>query len=94
MAVIRCKMCGGDLLLTEGATTAQCEYCGSLQTVPMADQEKMLNQFARANRLRFGCEFDKAFGVYETIVGEYPEEPEAYWGLGCVSTASSMWMIR
>lgn len=40
MAVIKCKMCGGDLILTEGQTVAECEYCGSRQTVPTADNEK------------------------------------------------------
>ena len=81
MAVIICKMCGGDLVLTEGSFIAECEYCGSLQTVPDAGNEKMLNLFARANRLRANCEFDKAFGVYETIVADFQEEAEAYWGL-------------
>ena len=81
MAIIKCKMCGGDLLLTEGATTAECEYCGSLQTVPTADNEKKLTLFARANRLRSACEFDKAAGIYESIVADFPEEAEAYWGL-------------
>ena len=52
MAIIKCKMCGGDLLFTEGASTAECEFCGSLQTVPKADNEKKLTLFARANRLR------------------------------------------
>ncbi len=27
------------------------------------------------------CEFDKASGVYEAIVADFPEEAEAYWGL-------------
>jgi len=81
MAVIKCKMCGGDLTLTEGSSTAECEYCGSLQTVPLADNEKKLTLFARANRLRIACEFDKASGVYESIVADFPEEAEAYWGL-------------
>ena len=27
------------------------------------------------------CEFDKAAGVYESIVAEFPQEAEAYWGL-------------
>lgn len=40
-----------------------------------------MNLFNRANRLRSGCEFDKAAGVYESIVSEFPEESEAYWGL-------------
>ena len=79
MAIIKCKMCGGDLILTEGATTAECEYCGSLQTVPTADNEKKLTLFARANRLRSACEFDKASGIYENIVSDFPEEVLPLW---------------
>jgi hypothetical protein len=74
-------MCGGDLVLTEGNPLATCEYCGTLQTVPSADSEKKLTLFSRANRLRAACEFDKAFGLYEAIVADFPEEAEAYWGL-------------
>ena len=81
MAVIKCKMCGGDLVLVEGQSVAECEYCGSRQTVPVADNEKKLTLFARANRLRTACEFDKAAGIYESIVADFPEEAEAYWGL-------------
>lgn len=81
MAIIKCKMCGGDLILTPDSTIAECEYCGSVQTVPSADNEKKLTLFARANRLRCACEFDKAAGVYEAIVADFPEEAEAYWGL-------------
>ena len=81
MAIIKCKMCGGDLNLIEGQSVAECEYCGSRQTVPTADNEKKLVLFARANRLRAACEFDKAAGIYEAIVADFPEEAEAYWGL-------------
>ena len=81
MSVIKCKMCGGDLNLIEGSSTAQCEYCGSMQTVPKADDDKKLSLFARANRLRAACELDKAAGIYEAIVADFPEEAEAYWGL-------------
>ena len=81
MAIIKCKMCGGDLALTEGQFVAECEYCGSRQTVPSADNEKKLNLFARGDRLRSACEFDKASGVYESIIADFPEEAEAYWGL-------------
>ena len=52
MSVIKCKMCGGDLELIEGSSVAVCEYCGSQQTVPAADNEKKLTLFARANRPR------------------------------------------
>ena len=81
MAVFKCKMCGGALLLNEGSNVAECEYCGSRQTVPTADNEKKMALFNRANRLRAGNEFDKAAGVYETIIADFPEEAEAYWGL-------------
>ena len=81
MAIIKCKMCGGDLDLVEGASTAECEFCGSIQTIPKVDDEKKLTLFARANRLRAACEFDKAAAIYEAIVADFPEEAEAYWGL-------------
>lgn len=81
MAIIKCKMCGGDLALIEGQSVAECEYCGSRQTVPAADNERKLTLFARANRLRAACEFDKAAGIYETIVADFPKEAESYWGL-------------
>ena len=81
MTVFKCKMCGGDLMVNEGTSVCECEYCGSMQTVPSIDDEKKMTLFNRANRLRFNCEFDKAAGVYESIVAEFPEEAEAYWGL-------------
>ena len=74
-------MCGGDLNVTETDAVIQCEYCGTRQTVPTADNEKKLNLFNRANRLRMASEFDKAAGIYENIIAEFPEEAEAYWGL-------------
>lgn len=81
MAVFKCKMCGGNLEVQDGMTVCECEYCGSKQTVPQLDNEKKITLFTRANRLRSACEFDKASGVYESIVTEFPEEAEAYWGL-------------
>ena len=78
MAVIlKCKMCGGDLNPAPGESVTECEFCGTKQTVPNQDNEKKLTLFSRANRLRFGCEFDKAAGIYESIISEFPEEAEA-----------------
>ena len=81
MAMIKCKMCGGDLAIQPRATICECEYCGSKQTIPNTDDEKRLKLYERANKLRFSCEFDKAAGVYESIVAEFQDEAEAYWGL-------------
>ncbi len=79
--IIKCKMCGGDLALTEGSTIAECEYCGTQQTVPAVDDDKKARLYNRANQYRMDSEFDKAAGVYESIVADFPEEAEAYWGL-------------
>ena len=81
MAVFKCKMCGGDLDVQEGLNVCECEYCGTKQTIPALDNEKKLNLFNRANRLRLNSEFDKAATIYENIIAEFPEEAEGYWGL-------------
>lgn len=44
-------------------------------------QRKKFTLFARSDRLRQACEFDKAAGVYKSIVADFSEEAEAYWGL-------------
>ena len=81
MAICKCKMCGGDLLLNGPNRVAECEYCGTRQTVPGADSEKKVTLFNRANRLRVGSEFDRAAALYEQLAAEFPEEAEAYWGV-------------
>ncbi len=81
MPVLKCKMCGGNLNVEEGATTCTCEYCGTTQTIPKLDDEKKNKLYDRANRLRFNNEFDKAYSVYQDIINDFPEEAEAYWGL-------------
>ena len=81
MAAFKCKMCGGDLNIIETDKVVECEYCGTTQTVPSADNEKKMTIFNRANRLRLNNEFDKAAALYEQLIAEFPEEAEAYWGL-------------
>ena len=81
MAIIKCKMCGGQLNITSDSTICECEYCGSKQTIPNTDDEKKLKLYSRANKLRSECEFDKAAGVYESIMADYEDEAEAPWGL-------------
>ncbi len=81
MAIFKCKMCGGSLEITVDATVCECEYCGTQQTLPRLDNVKRNMLFDRANYYRSHNEFDKAFGVYETIVEEVPDEAEAYWGV-------------
>ena len=81
MSIYKCKMCGGTIDVQEGQNVVTCEFCGTTQTVHSFDNEKKTTYFRRAEALRYKCEFDKAAGIYETIVSEFPKEAEAYWGL-------------
>ena len=79
--IIKCKMCGGDIQFNLGDTFGQCEYCGSISTIPKADDEQKLNRYNRANHFRRQCEFDKAITAYERILEEDDTDAEAHWGI-------------
>ena len=81
MAVFRCKMCGGDLELTDKSTVCECMYCGTKQTVPQINDEKVANLFNRANQLRLVNRFDEAKKIYEDILLENNSSAEAHWGI-------------
>ena len=70
MAVFKCKMCGGTLNIENGATVAECEFCGRKQTIPKLDDEKRANLYDRANHFRRTNDYDKAMGIYEIILNE------------------------
>ncbi len=80
MAVIKCKMCGGDIVVTD-ATYGACDSCGSLMTLPRASDERKANLFSRANHFRRQNDFDKAAVAYENILNEDNTDAEAHWGL-------------
>lgn len=83
MAVFKCECCGGnlDVINNNGSRIIQCPYCETQQTIPQTEDEKKVNLYNRAVKLRRQCEFDKAEGIYESIVASYPDDAEAYWGL-------------
>ncbi|MBO5261803.1 MAG: TIR domain-containing protein [Clostridia bacterium] len=81
MAIFKCKMCGGDLDVSELDTVFECEYCGTNQTIPSSRDEEITNLFNRAELLRKNCEFDKAERMYEKILEINSREAEAYWGV-------------
>ena len=79
MPIIKCKMCGGDVVLTEDRTVGICEYCGSTMTFPKNSDEQWTAAFNRGNAFRRAGEFDKALAVYERIVAEDDNDAEAHW---------------
>ena len=79
MAIIKCKMCGGDMVLNEEKTFGTCEYCGSTMTLPKVSDDQRAARFNRGNHFRRQGEFDKALAVYESIVREDDNDAEAHW---------------
>ena len=81
MSVFKCKMCGGTVEFTPGATVGECDSCGTKQTLPRLDDERRVNLYDRANHFRRANEYDKAMGIYETILAEDKTDAEAYWSI-------------
>lgn len=79
MAIIKCKMCGGDMELSADCTFGTCEYCGSTMTLPKVTDDQRAAAFNRGNHFRRIGEFDKALAVYERIVSEDDTDAEAHW---------------
>ena len=72
-------MCGGDIEVNEEKTFGTCEYCGSTMTLPKVSDDQRAARFNRGNHFRRQGEFDKALGVYESIVREDDSDAEAHW---------------
>lgn len=81
MAVLKCKMCGGELHFSDGASTCECEYCGNTNTLPIISSDQEMNLFNRANHFRAINEFDKAINAYEKILDSDDTNAEAHWGV-------------
>lgn len=81
MSVFKCKMCGGDLEITQGMSVCECQYCGSKQTLPKLSDEKKNNLYDRAGHFRRNNEYDKAMAIYEQILNEDNEDAESYWSI-------------
>lgn len=80
MAVLKCKMCGGNIEVSENQNIGVCDSCGSTMTIPKVNDERILNLFDRANHFRLQNEFDKALTAYESILSEDNKNAEAHWG--------------
>ena len=81
MAIFKCKMCGGQLEISENSTVCTCDYCGTEQTLPRLDSDKKANLYDRANHFRRNNDYDKAMAIYEQVLNEDSTDAEAYWSL-------------
>jgi len=81
MAILKCKMCGGDIKVTADQNFGTCESCGTTSTIPKSTDDQKANLFNRANHFRRMNDFDKATAAYESILNVDSSDSEAYWGL-------------
>lgn len=81
MALFKCKMCGGSLDVNENMSVCECEYCGTRQTLPKANDEQKMNAMNRANHFRRQGEFDRAIEAYEKVLQNADDDAELYWSL-------------
>ena len=59
MVVLKCKMCGGDIELSEDKTFGTCEYCGCTMTLPKINDDQKAAIYNRGNHFRRIGEYDK-----------------------------------
>ena len=81
MAILKCKICGGDVLPFPDKPLGTCQSCGTVSTLPRVDDEQRAGWFNRGNSLRMRGEFDKAADVFEKIILEDNADAEAHWCL-------------
>ena len=81
MAILKCKICGGDIQAKENISFGTCESCGTTTTLPKINDERKANLYNRANHYRRQNEFDKAIQAYENILNEDSSDAEAHWGI-------------
>ena len=79
MAVLKCKMCMGNIIPVEGKNIGVCDSCGTTMTMPSINDERRADAFNRGNHFRKVYEFDKALEEYSQIVKEDPNDAEAHW---------------
>lgn len=75
----KCKMCGGVLTPVGKEKIITCEYCGTKQTIPCPDSERIARLYEKADGYRRNLEFDKALALYEEILNEDSTDAECYW---------------
>lgn len=81
MANIRCRRCGGQNAINGQNSIIHCEYCGEMISVPYFQNDREQVMFERANSCLKRCAFDEALENFQNIKDNYPDEPEAYWGI-------------
>ncbi|MBO4389851.1 MAG: toll/interleukin-1 receptor domain-containing protein [Lachnospiraceae bacterium] len=81
MITVRCRLCGADFQTEESNKVDRCGFCASLNTIPKAKDARHAELFHKAATLRGTNYFEQGAAVYESILKEDPDNPEALFGL-------------
>lgn len=79
--VFKCKICGGELNISQGESITVCEYCGVKQTIPVFSDPKISGMFEQTNHYLLHNEFDKAENILNQILLIDKSNAEVYWNL-------------
>lgn len=81
MNTLNCSTCGGPLVLhNDEKNIWKCEYCCSEHILPVQTTEELIYLLNNANSLRQMRRFVDAKLAYTTIINEYGDVIEAYFG--------------
>ena len=81
MNLLKCKICGGDVIAQSDKSLGICEYCGSTMTLPKIGDDQRIALYNRGNHFRMKGEYDRAATVFEQIVALNDTDAEAYWNI-------------
>lgn len=80
MAVLKCEICGGNMIITRGSNIGRCDSCGRDSTITDISNERKVNLFNRAVFLRLQKKYDEAYRIYASVLEEDNTDAEAHWG--------------
>lgn len=81
MTVLKCKVCGGQIVVDAQHSVAVCEYCGVKQSLPMFFDNSAQLLYDRGNHYLQNNEYDKAENVFNQLITINPDKSELYWNL-------------
>lgn len=80
MNIFRCLCCGGQIEIIEGTSVGECSSCGHQQVISDILEQRMADQFRRAEACFINGEFSLAEELYDQILDDYPDNAAANWG--------------
>ena len=81
MTVLKCKVCGGQIVVDAQHSVAVCEYCGVKQSLPMFSDNSAQLLYDRGNHYLQNNEYDKAENIFNQLLAINHDKSELYWNL-------------